>query len=35
MSRSTDLKRKKVWFESETGQDYTRFWNRSTLQKTV
>ena len=35
MSRITDLKRKKLWFEKETGQDYKRFWNTSTTQKTV
>ena len=33
MSRITDLKRKKLWFEQETGQVYTRFWNTSTTQK--
>ena len=30
MSRITDLKRKKLWFEQETGQVYTGFWNTST-----
>ena len=29
MSRITDLKRNKPWFEQETGQ----FWNASTTQK--
>ena len=33
MSRITDLRRKKLWFEQETGQVYTRFWNTSTTQK--
>ena len=35
MSRITDLKRKKLWFEQETGQVYKPFWNTSTTQKTV
>ena len=33
MSRITDLKRKELWFEQETGQVYTRFWNTCTTQK--
>ena len=33
MSRITDLKRKELWFEQETGQVYPRFWNTSTTQK--
>ena len=33
MNRIADLKRKKFWFEQETGQVYTRFWNTCTTQE--
>ena len=35
MSRITNLKRKKLWFEQETGQIYMGFWNTSSTRKTV
>ena len=33
MSTISEFKRKKLWFEKETLQVYTRFWNTSTTQK--